>query len=90
MRLEPGVIRELHWHKEAEWAYVLSGELGMERNQSDQQLTLQRRGSRYSAGHRRWLIHRRLEGGRPVVLPIWPPTLPPGIGRERNRIPAGL
>jgi oxalate decarboxylase len=27
MRLEPGVIRELHWHKEAEWAYVLSGEL---------------------------------------------------------------
>lgn len=25
MRLEPGVIRELHWHKEAEWAYVLSG-----------------------------------------------------------------
>ena len=27
MRLEPGVIRELHWHKEAEWAYVLSGKL---------------------------------------------------------------
>jgi oxalate decarboxylase family bicupin protein len=27
MRLEPGVIRELHWHKEAEWAYVLSGEV---------------------------------------------------------------
>ncbi|KAF2672169.1 oxalate decarboxylase [Microthyrium microscopicum] len=25
MRLGPGVIRELHWHKEAEWAYVLSG-----------------------------------------------------------------
>lgn len=21
MRLEEGVIRELHWHKEAEWAY---------------------------------------------------------------------
>lgn len=27
MRLEPGVIRELHWHKEAEWAYVLDGML---------------------------------------------------------------
>lgn len=25
MRLPPGVVRELHWHKEAEWAYVLSG-----------------------------------------------------------------
>lgn len=25
MRLEAGAIRELHWHKEAEWAYVLSG-----------------------------------------------------------------
>jgi len=25
MRLDTGVIRELHWHKEAEWAYVLSG-----------------------------------------------------------------
>lgn len=25
MRLGPGVVRELHWHKEAEWAYVLSG-----------------------------------------------------------------
>jgi oxalate decarboxylase family bicupin protein len=27
MRLEQGVIRELHWHKEAEWAYVLEGEV---------------------------------------------------------------
>lgn len=25
MRLEAGVIRELHWHTEAEWAYMLSG-----------------------------------------------------------------
>jgi len=25
MRLGPGVVRELHWHKEAEWAYVLQG-----------------------------------------------------------------
>ncbi|MCF3934812.1 cupin domain-containing protein [Acuticoccus sp. M5D2P5] len=25
MRLGPGVVRELHWHKEAEWAYVMSG-----------------------------------------------------------------
>lgn len=25
MRLDKGVIRELHWHKEAEWGYVLEG-----------------------------------------------------------------
>ncbi len=25
MRLKPGAIRELHWHKEAEWAYVIVG-----------------------------------------------------------------
>ena len=26
MRLKPGGIRELHWHKEAEWAYMLGGQ----------------------------------------------------------------
>jgi oxalate decarboxylase len=25
MRLTPGGIREMHWHKEAEWAYMLAG-----------------------------------------------------------------
>ena len=25
MRLEPGVYRELHWHNESEWAYILAG-----------------------------------------------------------------
>ncbi len=25
MRLNPGGIREMHWHKEAEWAYMLNG-----------------------------------------------------------------
>jgi oxalate decarboxylase len=25
MRLEPGAVRELHWHQQAEWAYMLSG-----------------------------------------------------------------
>lgn len=25
MRLTPGGVRELHWHKEAEWAYMLGG-----------------------------------------------------------------
>jgi oxalate decarboxylase len=25
MALEPGAIRELHWHKQAEWAYMLAG-----------------------------------------------------------------
>lgn len=27
MRLPPGVVREMHWHKEAEWAYVLKGKV---------------------------------------------------------------
>lgn len=27
MRLPAGVIRELHWHKEGEWAYVLKGKV---------------------------------------------------------------
>lgn len=26
MRLNPGGIRELHWHKESEWAYMLAGQ----------------------------------------------------------------
>jgi oxalate decarboxylase len=25
MRLEPHAVREMHWHKEAEWAYMLAG-----------------------------------------------------------------
>jgi oxalate decarboxylase len=25
MRLKAGVVREMHWHKEAEWAYVIKG-----------------------------------------------------------------
>ncbi len=25
MRLDSGAVRELHWHKEAEWAYILQG-----------------------------------------------------------------
>lgn len=25
MRLKPGGIRELHWHKEAEWSYMIAG-----------------------------------------------------------------
>ncbi|KAJ6472636.1 Bicupin oxalate decarboxylase oxidase [Mycena vulgaris] len=27
MRLEPGAIRELHWHNTAEWAYILKGDV---------------------------------------------------------------
>lgn len=27
MRLDAGVVRELHWHKEAEWAYILKGKV---------------------------------------------------------------
>lgn len=29
MRLEAGVYRELHWHSEAEWAYILKGSCRM-------------------------------------------------------------
>src|SRR5262249_7383869 len=25
MRLKAGAVRELHWHKEAEWAYMIAG-----------------------------------------------------------------
>ena len=25
MLLEPGAVREMHWHKQAEWAYMLRG-----------------------------------------------------------------
>src|SRR5919107_2547905 len=25
MRMKPGAMRELHWHKEAEWGYVIAG-----------------------------------------------------------------
>src|SRR5690348_5757138 len=25
MALDPGAVRELHWHKQAEWAYMLAG-----------------------------------------------------------------
>ena len=27
MRLPAGVVREMHWHKETEWAYVLKGKV---------------------------------------------------------------
>ncbi|WP_421694035.1 cupin domain-containing protein [Aestuariivirga sp.] len=27
MKLDSGVVRELHWHKEAEWAYILQGQV---------------------------------------------------------------
>jgi oxalate decarboxylase len=27
MRLDSGVVRELHWHKEGEWAYILQGKV---------------------------------------------------------------
>ncbi|PZQ49355.1 MAG: cupin [Rhodovulum sulfidophilum] len=27
MRLGPGVVREMHWHKEGEWAYVTAGKV---------------------------------------------------------------
>lgn len=26
MRLQAGVVREMHWHREAEWAFVLKGQ----------------------------------------------------------------
>ncbi|KAJ3556783.1 hypothetical protein NM688_g1826 [Phlebia brevispora] len=29
MRLEAGALRELHWHKTAEWAYVLNGSMNI-------------------------------------------------------------
>ncbi|PQE21671.1 oxalate decarboxylase protein [Rutstroemia sp. NJR-2017a WRK4] len=37
MRLEPGAYRELHWHKAAEWAYVLNGSVRVEAVNEDSQ-----------------------------------------------------
>lgn len=37
MRLEPGAIRELHWHKTAEWAYVTKGSVQVTAINSDGQ-----------------------------------------------------
>jgi oxalate decarboxylase len=35
MRLKPGGIRELHWHKEAEWAYMIAGKARLTAVDSD-------------------------------------------------------
>ncbi|CDO75540.1 hypothetical protein BN946_scf184883.g2 [Trametes cinnabarina] len=37
MRLEPGAIRELHWHKTAEWSYVIKGSVQVTAINSDGQ-----------------------------------------------------
>lgn len=37
MRLEEGAYRELHWHKAAEWAYVLNGSVRVEAVNADGQ-----------------------------------------------------
>ena len=34
MRLDPGAAREMHWHKEAEWAYMLAGRARIKRRRS--------------------------------------------------------
>lgn len=40
MRLTPGGIRELHWHKEAEWAYMIAGSVRVSvLNESGQMFT---------------------------------------------------
>jgi len=37
MRLEPGAVRELHWHDTAEWAYVISGSVRISAVNTDSQ-----------------------------------------------------
>ncbi|KAI0661690.1 oxalate decarboxylase [Cubamyces menziesii] len=37
MRLEPGAVRELHWHKTAEWSYVIKGSVQVTSINSDGQ-----------------------------------------------------
>ena len=57
MRLKPGGIREMHWHKEAEWAYMLAGSARITAVDPDgAQLRRRRRRGRpvvLSRGHRR-------------------------------------
>jgi oxalate decarboxylase len=40
MRLKPGAIRELHWHKEAEWAFVLAGRVRITAVDPDGEISL--------------------------------------------------
>mgnify|MGYP003693573533 CR=1 FL=1 len=40
MRLGPGVVRELHWHKEAEWAYITAGKARLTVVDADRHVTV--------------------------------------------------
>jgi oxalate decarboxylase len=40
MRLGPGVVRELHWHKEAEWAFILNGKVRVTLVDSDRNVVV--------------------------------------------------
>lgn len=40
MRLDSGVVRELHWHKEAEWAYILQGNVRLTVVDSDRNVVV--------------------------------------------------
>jgi oxalate decarboxylase len=40
MRLDSGVVRELHWHKEAEWAYILQGNVRLTVVDEDRAVTV--------------------------------------------------
>ncbi|QTQ85865.1 cupin domain-containing protein (plasmid) [Agrobacterium tumefaciens] len=40
MRLGAGVVRELHWHKEAEWAYILTGTVRLTTVDADGNLSI--------------------------------------------------
>lgn len=40
MRLDSGVVRELHWHKEAEWAYILQGNVRLTVVDEDRNVTV--------------------------------------------------
>jgi oxalate decarboxylase len=41
MRLGSGVVRELHWHKEAEWAYILQGNVRLTVVDTDRCVTVE-------------------------------------------------
>lgn len=67
MRLGPGVYRELHWHNENEWAYIIA--VGPHVVPTREELTAGRV-PHHGARHRGRELHRRCQEGRPVVLPL--------------------
>lgn len=88
MRLDEGVVRELHWHKEAEWAYVLDGSCRI--------TAIDYEGGNFIDDVQKgdlWYVFTRFPllllmlNSSVQVLPLRRSSLPSRSRRERNRVP---